>query len=155
MDQTISERPNNRNRYIRPIVVSIAVTEFGELLLLILYGVILFPEGSLVHKILWTLVFCGVGMGATLGAFINLFVVDRYQGINAISVTVLSSFILLGVACNLLCLNLDGHFHYFGGTSDPYIFATGGVLGSLVGGLAIGILLFTQAGNMFVEKFGI
>jgi hypothetical protein len=155
MHESIRVSPVQRNQYIRPLVVSIAMTELGELFLLILYGVILFPEGSLANKILWTLVFCGIGMGATLGAFVNILVVNRYQGIKAILVTTMLSFIILGIACGLLCLNLDRHFHYFGATSDPYIFATGSVIGSIIGGLAVGIALFTQRGNDFLEKLRI
>ena len=131
------------------------MTELGEIFLLILYGLILFPDGSLIHKVLWTLVFCGIGMGATLGAFISFFVVDRFNGTKAIFITTLLSLTILGVACNLLCLSLDHHFQYFGGTSDPYLFFSGGVLGSVIGGIAVGAILFTPKGNEYLEKIGI
>jgi hypothetical protein len=155
MHETIGINRINRNQYIRPLVVSIGMTELGEILLLILYGIILFPDGSVIHKALWTLIFCGIGMGATLGAFINIFVVDRFNGLKAIVATTALSLIILGIACNLLCLNLDRHFHYFGGSSNPYLFSFGGVLGSIIGGIAVGIVLFTQKGNEYLEKLGI
>ncbi|MHC4587517.1 MAG: hypothetical protein ACYS3N_23570 [Planctomycetota bacterium] len=131
------------------------MTEFGELLLLILFGIILFPDGSMLHKALWTLVFCGIGMGATLGAFINILVVDRFHGMKAIFTTTALSLIILGIACNLLCLNLDKHFHYFGGSSNPYLFSFGSVFGSVIGGLIAGTILFTEKGNKYLERLGI
>jgi hypothetical protein len=144
-----------RKTFIRPLVVSIRITELGELLLLILYGVILFPEGSLIHKILWTLVFCGIGIGATLGACINILIVGRFNGVKAILLTTVASLIVLAIACNLLCLNLDRHFHYFGGTSNPFLFSLDGVFGSIIGGIVVGALLFTQKGNRHLEGLGI
>lgn len=38
----------------------------GEAFLLVVWGLILFPEGSLLNKILWTIGFCGILM-STLG----------------------------------------------------------------------------------------
>lgn len=78
------------------------MTEIGELFLLVLFGIIFFPDGSIFHKILWTLLFCGIGMGATLGGLINILIIDRFDGIKAIGYTAALSFIILGVACNLL-----------------------------------------------------
>ena len=144
-----------RSRYIRPIIVSIAMTEIGEIFLLILYGIILFPEGSIIHKILWTLVFCGIGMGATLSATINIMIIDRFNGKKAIVLTTALSLIILGVACNYLCLNLDRHFHYFGGSSYPHLFTFGSIAGSIVGGIIVGVMLFTKAGNKHLQKVGI
>lgn len=143
-----------RNRYIRPLVVSILVIEMGELFLLIFYGMVLFPEGNMFHKVLWTLVFCGIGMGATVGALTSIFVVDRFDGITAVLMTTLASFLILGIACNWLCLNLDMHFHYFGASTNPYLFSSGSVIGSIIAGLVIGGLLFTEKGNGILERLG-
>jgi hypothetical protein len=131
------------------------MTEIGEIFLLILYGLILFPDGSILYKVLWTLVFCGIGMGATLGAFVNILIIDRFDGIKAICLTTTLSFIVIGFACNLLCLNLDRHFHYFGGASNPHLFSFGSIIGSIVGGLVVGGLLFTETGNEYLKKIGI
>jgi len=58
--------------------------------------------------------FCGIGMDATLGDGLNLLVTDRYAGPKANFLTILLSFLIMGVTCDLLCLNLDLHFNYFG-----------------------------------------
>jgi len=142
-----------RKRYIRPLVVSVAMTEIGEALLLIGYGLILFPGGNLLSKVVWTLLFCGIGMGASLGAAISVFVVDKFDGIKGVIVTTALSFAMLGIACDLLCLNLDRQFHFFGGTSNPNLFIWGSIVGSIVGGLTVGILIFTRKGNELLEMW--
>jgi hypothetical protein len=141
--------------YIRPLIISLFFAVAGELLLLVIYGIILFPEGNLMYKVLWTLGFCGIGMGATLGAGINLFVMGRYAGPNAILLTILLSFLIMGVACDLLCLNLDLHFNYFGAQASPLLFSAGGVLGSILAGAGIGGLLFSETGRSLLERIGL
>ena len=141
-----------RKTYIRPLIISLLFSVGGELLLLVIYGIVLFPEGNMVYKVLWTLGFCGIGMGATLGACINLFIVGRHEGLKAVLLTVLLSFLIMGVACDLLCLNLDLRFNYFGAQASPFLFSAGGVLGSLIAGAGIGLLLFSEAGRSILEK---
>jgi hypothetical protein len=126
-------------------VYSLGVSVFGEFLLLIIYGIILFPGGNLLNKTLWTLLFCGVGMGATLGTFINLLVVGRYSGKSAIIPTTLLSVLLAGIICNQLCLALDRNFDYFGGGEDPLLFTLGSIIGSTTGGLIIGWLMYRDS----------
>ena len=143
---------DTRAKYLRPLKVSLMVAMLGELGLFLIYGVYLNPEGNLLYKFLWTVLFCGVGMGASLGAFINLFVTDKLSGSKAIMATTVLSFMILGIACDMLCISLDQHFHYFGGDKSPLIFWTGGLAGSLIGGVLIGWLCFSAKGNMVLDK---
>ena len=94
-------------------------------------------------------------MGAALGTAINLFVVNRFTGTKAIALTILSSFVLLGIMCDLLCLNLDLHFHYFGAQNNPILFVSGSITGSIIAGAGIGWLLFTDNGNRALTKIGL
>lgn len=144
-----------RNTYIRPLKVSLGFSVIGEFLFLIIYGIILFPNGNLIFKVLWALIFCGIGMGATLGAGINLYIVGRHTGHKAIWLTSLLSFLILGVACDLLCLNLDLRFNYFGAQTSSLLFAAGGIFGSLIAGVGIGGLLFSKTGQSIMEQIGI
>jgi len=146
---------DTRKIFIRPLIVSLGFSVIGEFLLLIIYGIILFPDGNMIYKVLWTLVFCGIGMGATLGTFINLFVSGRYSGRKAILLTILLAFLVMGAACDLLCLNLDMHFNYFGAQTNPLLFSIGGVLGSIIAGAGIGGLLFSKTGQSLMVKTGI
>ena len=146
---------DTRKLFIRPLIVSLGFSVIGEFLLLILYGIILFPDGNMIYKILWTLGFCGIGMGATLGTSINLFIIGRYSGLKAILLTTLLAFLIMGVACDLLCLNLDLYFNYFGAQTNPLLFSAGGMLGSLIAGAGIGGLLFSKTGQSIMERLGI
>jgi hypothetical protein len=144
-----------RKMFIRPLIISLVFSVVGEFLLLVIYGIILFPGGNMIYKVLWTLVFCGIGMGATLGTSIDLFIIGRYSGLKAILLTILLAFLIMGVACDLLCLNIDLHFNYFGAQTNPLLFSAGGMLGSLIAGAGIGGLLFSKTGQSIMERIGL
>ena len=146
---------DTRKLFIRPLIISLFFAVVGEFLLLVIYGIMLFPEGDMIYKVMWTLVFCGIGMGATLGTSINLFIIGRYTGHKAILLTILLAFLIMGIACDLLCLNLDLHFNYFGAQTNPLLFSAGGMLGSLIAGAGIGGLLFSKTGQSIMERLGI
>ena len=115
----------------------------------------LFPQGNLLYKILWTIVFCGIGMGATVGVLVDLFIIDKYIGIKAIIFTILLTFATLEIVCNLLCLQLDLHFNYFGAEANSILFLTGSIAGSVIAGLVVALLLFSEKGNIILHKFGV
>lgn len=144
-----------RKQYVRPLWIGIALSVTGELLIFLVFGVMLFPAGNILNKFLWTVVFCGVGMGASLGALIDLLVVGRWQGLPAIAATASLSVFLLGMACNLLCLNLDQHFYYFGGTDHLVLFLANGIVMAALGGVVAGMLLFTEQGRGFLDRLGL
>ena len=144
-----------RQTYLRPIIVAISLSVVAEFGLLVLFGMVLFPEGSLFHKFLWTIVFCGLGMGSVLGAAISLFIVDKLKGKAAILSCVALSFVTLGIFCDQLCLALDRHFQYFGGASHGWVFSTTSWILSSLGGALAGWLLFTEAGSKLLSKLGI
>lgn len=135
-------------RYKRPLVLAIAGSVLLESILFLVYGVLLYPGGSLLTKALWTIVFCGLGMGSVLGALLVLFVVDRLSGPKAIVVTTVLTVLALGVGCNLLCFTLDAnYFNYFGGRDGPVSFVASGIFMSFVGGLGLGWLVFSSTGQ--------
>jgi hypothetical protein len=144
-----------RNKYVRPLKVSLIFCIGGEFLLLLLFGILLFPAGNLFYKILWTLLFCGVGMGGALGSLINLLIVDRLDGQKAVWATVALSFVLLGIFCDLLCLNLDSIFNYFGGPAHSFEFVVVSLILSPLAGYLIGWLCFTAPGKQFLERVGL
>ena len=142
-----------RARYVAPLKVCVLVSVLGEATILLIWGIILFPEGSQLRKFLWTVVFCGIGMGSVLGCFVTVYVVDRMSGARAVAAVALASFILLGIGCDALCYNLDAHyFHYFGGLENPVLFLSGGSALSLLGGFIIGLLLFTERGRLLLAR---
>jgi len=109
----------------------------------------------MIYKVLSALFFCGIGMGITRGTCINLFVINRYSGLKAILFTILLAFMVMGIACDLLCLNLDLPFNYFGEETNPLLFTTGGILSPVIAGAGIGGLLFSKPGQSVMVKIGI
>lgn len=141
--------------YLRPLKLGIFFSILGEGAIFLIWGVYLYPEGNLFHKFLWTIVFCGLGMGAAIGAFIDFFIMGKLKGNAAIIATIFLSLLLLGLLCNFLCFNLDMHFNFFGGQNSPTLFIWNGIGMSILGGLLIGMLLFTKKGNGLLDKYGI
>lgn len=92
-----------RSYCIRPILVALILTITSEAFLLIYYGIIMFHEGNLLYEFLWTIIFCGIGMGATLGALTVVLVAVKYTGLKAIISTTVLSTMLLGIGCNVMC----------------------------------------------------
>lgn len=127
----------------------------GELAIFIIYGVILFPEGNLLHKFFWTVVFCGIGMGSTAGGLVCLIVLGRWDGWKAILATTVITTLVLGVACDYLSFSLDQHFHYFGAQENPAAFWGFGLTGAALGGLAIGWLIFSNRGRRIPDGVGL
>ncbi len=144
-----------RTRYVRPIKVATAFTLLAELALLLYYGVYLSDEGPLLNKVLWTLGFCGLGMGLSMGALIDLIIVDRFEAAAAIIGTAIISTLGLGVACNALCMVLDRHYRYFGGVEDPYLHFLPSFAGSIVAGWVVGWLLFSARGRRILDGLGV
>lgn len=144
---TAADHASARERYLRPIKLGIALSVLGESVIFVVWGLVLYPEGSVVNKLLWTVLFCGVGMGSAVGATVSLLVVDRLEGWKAVAATTAASVLMLGVACDLLCLQLDRHFLYFGGTEDMGLFLGGGLAMSTVGGVIVGWACFLPSGR--------
>lgn len=151
------ELPQNLTHkdYLRPLKLSILFSVLGEAIIFVIWGILLYPEGNLVHKFLWTVVFCGFGMGAAIGAIITLLVVGKWKGIYAVILCAELSGLVLGLFCNYVCYNLDMHFDYFGGKETPVLFVMSGTLIAILGGALVGWLSFTERGKRFLKKYNI
>ena len=142
-----------RKQFTRPLIIATIFTWFSELALLIYFGIYLNSHGNLIYKIIWTLGFCGIGMGLTLGGLIDIFLIGRVSVRAGIWLTILFSMTTVGISCNLLCLHMNHHFQYFGGDNvSPYLFFLPGFIGSIVLGWLLGWLIFTEKGNHFLTK---
>ena len=73
---TVIGPPAERSKYLRPLLVCLSLCLAGELFLFAVYGLVLFPEGNVLHKLAWAAL-CGVGMGLTTGGLVDLLIVDR------------------------------------------------------------------------------
>ena len=140
-------------RFLRPIIACTAASLLGEFFILLFFGVWLFPSDALSGKILWTLGFCGLGMGLVLGAVIGIFVYGQYEGRTGIAATTILAVLLLGFGCNALCFIIDRHFNHFGATDQPFLWFGSGLLLSTVGGFSVGLQLFTARGQQILNHF--
>lgn len=143
-----------KKQLLRPVKLGILFSVLGEAVIFIVWGLWLYPEGNIVQKFLWTIVFCGVGMGATIGVFISSIVESRYWGRQAIIACIIISFLILGLFCNVLCFQLDMHFNYFGSSSTPNLFIINGIVMSIFGGALLGWLNFSYRGIKLLERLG-
>ena len=140
-------------QFKRPIFLGILMTFIAELIILVAFGFYLFPEGNKIKKVIWTLFFCGIGMGATFGALVSLFVVGKLTGVKAITASSIIVMIVL-FSCNILCFSLDLNFGFFGASSNPHLFLISGFIPSTIGAVLYSVLLFTRTGKTVLAKIG-
>ena len=60
--------PGARAQYLRPLWLGILFAVAGELIVFLVFGLLLNGPGSWQTKLLWTVGFCGIGMGSAFGA---------------------------------------------------------------------------------------
>jgi hypothetical protein len=119
---------------------AVLLTVLAELFYLTVWGMWLFPEGSLTGKVIWTLT-CGLSMGAVIGAA-TLVWVEHWHGGNAALWRAALIVAAVGSYCAFLCSRIDARFGYFGGDENTGLFIAAGVLPALAGGLLYGWLLY-------------
>lgn len=120
--------------------VAVLLTTVAELFYLIVWGMWLFPSGSLVGKVIWTLT-CGVAMGGVIGAATLLWAEPLY-GRRAAIWRAAAVVFAVGSYCAWLCSTIDARFAYFGGSDNSWLFITSGLVPALVGGVLYGWLLY-------------
>lgn len=116
------------------------LTTLAELFYLVVWGMMLFPQGSLAGKTVWTLT-CGLAMGAVIGVATLVWVEFRYWGNAALWRAVLVVAVV-GSYCAVLCSRIDARFGYFGGQENTGLFIASGVFPAFVGGILYGWLLY-------------
>ncbi len=133
----------------RPLKLAILFSVLGEAVILVVWGFYLFPEGSWFNKFMWTIVYCGLGMGGAFGSVVALGLLGRVDGWRAVVLSALLSTVMLGLLCNTLCLRLDMTFGYFGAQGAGLLFMVNGIVMSAIGGAVLGWMTFTDRGRAF------
>jgi hypothetical protein len=144
---------HSRKLYLRPLYIATAFSWFGELGLFLYYGVYANDTGHYLEKLIWTLGFCGIGMGMTLGGLIDLLLVGRVGPKAGIIGCVVLAVVTTGFACNWLCYHLNRELDYFGQAGAPAMsFLMPGLLVSPFAGWFLGWACFTEGGDRFLSK---
>lgn len=142
-----------RSDFTRPIVVAVMLTLSGEILIFLLWSVVFFPSGVLLHKAAWAGT-CGIAMGATIGALVNVVVTGRMDGRRAMLWNGSLYFIVLAL-CTFLCFRIDmatgGHF---GAREAPLLFIAGGLVPALGSSPVYSWLLVSKTVAKFLSRIG-
>jgi hypothetical protein len=153
LSSTMILAQKRREYYLRPMKLFIASSIGAELFFLLISITFFSGFKDIFYKILWTLFFCGIGMGSTMGTLINLFITDQYFNNKAIFGSLILGLIVFGT-CNILCFRLDHHFDYYGAIKYPIFFLSKGFLAGILGSLMNGYLLFSANGQKLLIKMG-
>ncbi|PVH90610.1 hypothetical protein DM02DRAFT_547473 [Periconia macrospinosa] len=139
--------------YLRPFLLFYLNSLLAEMIFLAVGIFIMTGTRDLFYKVVWTLVFCPLGMGGAMGGLINWFIVDYHYGKRAVHFTAILSLLILS-SCNYLCYNLDRHFGWFGATEHPMWFHWRYPMIWAVGYFN-GLLLFTDSGQEKLARVGL
>lgn len=126
----------------RMFIIAVVLTTVAEMFYLVVWGIFLFPDGSLPGKVVWTLT-CGIAMGLVIGSVTYLWVEDRFHGGEA----VLGAALVMAAVdsyCTWLCSVIDVRIGYFGGAERSTLFILSGVVPSVLGGLVYGWFVYGQ-----------
>lgn len=153
MDKDLPMAQKRRNIYIRPFILFYLNSLIAEIIFLAVGVFIMTGTRDLFYKVMWTLVFCPLGMGGAMGALTNCFIVDHYYGKKAAQFTGILSLLVLST-CNYLCYNLGRHFGWFGANEHPMWFHWRYPMIWVVG-YWNGLLLFTDRGQERLARLGL
>ncbi len=129
-----------KSRVTQVLGIAVGMTLLAEVIYFILWGLVLFPGGSVFNKVVWTFT-CGIGMGAVIGALVLVFVEGTASGRPAIFKAALTMF-GVGAYCTVLCSGIDASVNYFGGAENTALFVTGSIIPAALGGLFFGWVLY-------------
>jgi hypothetical protein len=127
-------------------------TLVGEGLILVMWGLVLFPEGALGPNLVWTAT-GGVAMGGVIGALVNVLVIGRWVGRPAAIASALMYVAVLSY-CALLCYRIDVTMGLFGARTHPGLFLNAGLLAALVTSVPYAWLLCSARGQRLLTTWG-
>ena len=142
-----------RLHYLRPLSLAILQAVAGTLGIWMVWSFILFPEGDPLAKLIWLLT-CGLVMGCTIGSLTNLLTVGRFAPSSAGLFSCLLA-VAVFVTCDVLCFQLDHHYHYWGTDQRPAVFFVSGIVLSVVAAGTYSMLVFTDRGRRILGSLGL
>ena len=139
--------------YIRPLALAAVFTVPGEAMLFVFWGMVLYPDGDMVAKLLWTAA-SGVGTAVAIGLMVGFIVGGRYEGTIA---GIISSFCYATVlvAAILISYEVDVALDVFGARRDPMLFVLTGFVPTFLTAPLYGWLLHGKAGKALLSRIGL
>lgn len=132
--------PAAHRRTMVVLGLAILLTTAAEAVYLVVWGMWLFPGGSWLGKLAWTLT-CGIAMGAVMGTVTLVWAEPRRDRAAAFWIAA-GSVAVVGSYCAWLCSRIDTRFDYFGVPEHGVLFIASGVLPAIAGGLFYSWLLY-------------
>jgi hypothetical protein len=138
--------------YIRPLALAAVFTVPGAAILFVYWGMVLYPDGDIVAKLLWAAA-SGIGMAVAIGLMVGFIVGGRYEGAIA---GVISSFCYATVlvAAVLISYEVDVVLDLFGIRRDPMRFVLTGVVPTFLTAPLYGWLLHGKVGKALLARIG-
>ena len=143
----------HRSDAVRPVALAVTMTALAEAFYFVVWGLYLFPEGSILGKLVWTLT-CGIAMGSVIGSATIMLVVGRLEGAAALVSSALTFFVVAST-CAVLCSSIDARFGYFGGAENAELFVLAGVIPGAFGAIVYALLLFSAPGRGILQRMGL
>ena len=142
-----------RSDFVRPIAAAVLFTLIGEILIFLIWGIALFPAGALWRKLAWTMT-CGLAMGATIGALVNVFVTGRLRSYPA-AVTAGTIYFSVLAFCTVFCYQIDLSVDFFGAREASVLFILGGLIPAFVTSIVYVWLLYSAPGQAMLGRVGL
>ncbi|MEQ9642757.1 MAG: hypothetical protein RIM84_22225 [Alphaproteobacteria bacterium] len=143
----------DRDFVFRVLTLSIAMTTLAEVVYLLVWGIILFPNGPLGSKVVWTMT-CGVAMGSVIGAASLIFATQiKFRG--RLAICFAGSFLSVSAYCSVLCSQIDTSLSYFGGADHQTLFLLGGIVPATIGSTIHAWLLLNPIGTDLLRRIGL
>lgn len=139
--------------YIRPLALAAVFTVPGQAMMFVYWGVVLYPDGDIVAKLLWTAA-SGIGMAVAIGLMVGFIVGGRYEGAIA---GVISSFCYATVliAAILIIYEVDVARDLFEVWRNPMLFVLTAVVPIFLTAPLYGWLLHSDFGKSLLARFGL
>lgn len=139
--------------YIRSFAAAAVFTVPSEAMVYVLWGMVLYPDGNIVAKLIWTAV-DAVVMALAIGLMVGFIVGQRYEGAVA---AVISSFcyaiVLFGGI--LIGYEIEMEMDLFGVQHDTELFVLTSIVPALLTAPLYGWLLHSKAGKALLVRVGL
>lgn len=146
-------KTENTREQIRPVKLALIFTVTGEAAYFLVWGLWLFPNGSVFGKLAWTTT-CAVAMAVMIGVAVITLVLDHLDGFAALVSSAILYILVLSI-CTLICYAIDNRFDYFGGASAPTLFVLAGIIPATLSAIPFAWLLFTPKGKWTLDQLGL
>ena len=144
----------NRRMFIRPLTLALLVSIVLELISFALFSGVGATSSQSLILFIWMVGCGGIGMGAILGVLLDLIIVGRLAGKEAVQGTVLLTVLTMGIVAKLLSINVLPLMGMLTAVNATLFFIVG-VTGALAGGWVLGKLLFSKEGNAKLARLGL